>query len=151
MKSSSTLPARAPLPGRLGVLACEAVFLSPVVLRQLAAPCVLPCSFPCDLACSVCTVQIKVLSTFTQTAKWLQGQRNSRCSLGIRVMKMFSHLTVRGSRWAGPRGPRTPQHWHAAAGAAVARAQAGRLSLVTNERVLRPRPGHALLSAARRR
>ena len=32
---------------RLGVLACEAVFPSPVVLRRLAAPCVLPCSFPC--------------------------------------------------------------------------------------------------------
>ena len=42
-----SVPARAPLLARLGVLACEAVFPSPVVLRRLAAPCVLPCSFPC--------------------------------------------------------------------------------------------------------
>ena len=41
------VPARAPLLARLGVLACEAVFPSPVVQRRLAAPCVLPCSFPC--------------------------------------------------------------------------------------------------------
>ena len=39
--------ASAPLLARLGVLACEAVFPSPVVQRRLAAPCVLPCSFPC--------------------------------------------------------------------------------------------------------
>ena len=41
------VPALASLLARLGVLACEAVFPGPFVLRRLAAPCVLPCSFPC--------------------------------------------------------------------------------------------------------
>ena len=45
--SARAAAARAPLLARLGVLACEAVFPSPVVLRRLAAPCVLPCSFLC--------------------------------------------------------------------------------------------------------
>ena len=41
------VPARAPFLARLEVLACEAVFPSPVVLRRLEAPCAVPCSFPC--------------------------------------------------------------------------------------------------------
>ena len=45
--SARAAAARAPLLARLGVLACEAVFPSPVVLRRLAAPCVLQCSLPC--------------------------------------------------------------------------------------------------------
>ena len=40
------VPARSHLLARLGVLACKAVFPSPVVLSRLAAPCALPCSFP---------------------------------------------------------------------------------------------------------
>ena len=39
------VPARAPLLARLRVLDCEAVFPRLVVLRRLAAPCLLPCSF----------------------------------------------------------------------------------------------------------
>ena len=38
------VPAPAPLLARLGVLACEAVFSRPVLLRRFAAPCD---SFPC--------------------------------------------------------------------------------------------------------
>ena len=41
------VPALVPLLALLGILACESVFPSPVVLRRLAGPCVLPCSVIC--------------------------------------------------------------------------------------------------------
>ena len=53
------MPARAPLLAWLGLLVCEAVFPSPVVLRRLLSRVPFLVS---DLGCLVCTVQIKVVS-----------------------------------------------------------------------------------------
>ena len=59
------VPARAPLLARLGVLACEAVFPSPAVHRELAAPCVPPCSFFLLVTWPAWrTVQTKVVSIY---------------------------------------------------------------------------------------